>query len=121
MREHRAGALPTGTVTPLITDVEGSRALLLDAGERCAAILQRHDQIVRSVVAARRGTTVSTVGDSVLAVCPAASAGVAAAVPAASVARADRAADPGQLRAGRGPVPAWPQTSSRLRRSCGSW
>lgn len=82
MREHQADGLPTGTVTFLLTDIEGSTALLLDAGEGYAAILQRHDEIVRSAVAAHGGSTVSTAGDSVFAVFPGAVAAVAAAVDA---------------------------------------
>jgi predicted ATPase/class 3 adenylate cyclase len=84
MHEHRAETLPTGTVTFLITDIEGSTALLLDAGERYAEILQRHDQLVRCAVADHGGTTVSTAGDSVFAVFAGAAAAVAAAVAAQS-------------------------------------
>jgi predicted ATPase/class 3 adenylate cyclase len=72
--------LPTGTVTFLLTDIEGSTRLLLDLGEHYSAVLERHNEIVRAAVAAQGGTTVSTAGDSVFAAFPTARGAVEAAV-----------------------------------------
>jgi predicted ATPase/class 3 adenylate cyclase len=74
--------LPTGTVTFLITDIEGSTRLLMDLGEAYASVLERHNGILRDVVEAHGGTTVSTAGDSVFAVFPGAARAVRAAVAA---------------------------------------
>jgi predicted ATPase/class 3 adenylate cyclase len=72
--------LPTGTVTFLLTDIEGSTRLLLDLGERYSAVLERHNEILRAAVAAQGGTVVSTAGDSVFAAFPTARGAVLAAV-----------------------------------------
>ena len=80
MPQQPPASLPTGTVTFLITDIQGSTRLLLDLGERYAEVLQRHHDLLRQAVAGAGGTTVSTAGDSVFAVFPSAGAAVAAAV-----------------------------------------
>jgi predicted ATPase/class 3 adenylate cyclase len=87
LRQRDRGAeagrsLPTGTVTFLITDIEGSTRLLIDLGEDYAGALERHNQILRSAIADGHGTTVSTAGDSVFAVFRSATDAVAAAVAA---------------------------------------
>ena len=56
--------LPTGTVTFLFTDIEGSTRLLQELGERYPAILDDHAAIVRRAVADGDGVEVSTQGDS---------------------------------------------------------
>ena len=60
--------LPTGTVTFLITDIEGSTRLLEHLGERYGAVQDRHDAILRSAIAIGDGRELSTEGDSVFAV-----------------------------------------------------
>jgi alpha-glucoside transport system substrate-binding protein len=60
--------LPTGTVTFLFTDIEGSTRLLKQLGRRYDAILAEHDRIVRQAIAAQHGRVVDTQGDSFLAV-----------------------------------------------------
>ncbi|BDZ54944.1 hypothetical protein GCM10025870_20170 [Agromyces marinus] len=60
--------LPTGTVTFLFTDVEGSTRLVERAGERWPALLADHDRIVREAVAGNRGTVVKSEGDGFFAV-----------------------------------------------------
>ncbi len=62
--------LPTGTVTFLFTDVEGSTRLLEQLGEGYRDVQQRHDEIVRDAIADGDGREVSTEGDSFFAVFP---------------------------------------------------
>ncbi len=57
-------AIPTGVVSFLFTDVEGSTKLWESDSEAMAASLQLHDQIMRSEVEARRGHVFSTAGDA---------------------------------------------------------
>ncbi|MGH2774898.1 MAG: adenylate/guanylate cyclase domain-containing protein [Actinomycetota bacterium] len=56
--------LPTGTVTFLFTDIEGSTRLLQELGDRCADILADHAVIVRRAIAECAGVEVNTEGDS---------------------------------------------------------
>jgi len=55
--------LPTGTVTFLFTDLEGSTKLWQQAPDSMETALQRHDEIIRSCVAARGGYIFATGGD----------------------------------------------------------
>jgi class 3 adenylate cyclase len=57
-------ALPTGTVTFLFTDIEGSTRLLRALGERYAEVLDGHHRLVREAIAGGGGTEVGTEGDS---------------------------------------------------------
>src|SRR6266545_1609119 len=69
--EPTAGAstsLPTGTVTFLFTDIEGSTMLWEQHPQAMRAALARHDAILRQAVALHRGGVCKTVGDSVHAV-----------------------------------------------------
>jgi predicted ATPase/class 3 adenylate cyclase len=60
-----SGALPTGTVTFLFTDVEGSTRLLEDLGaEGYAVELGQHREIVRSALEDHGGVEVDTQGDA---------------------------------------------------------
>ena len=74
----RGRSLPTGTVTFLFTDIEGSTKLVQALGDRYAEVLSTHRQIVRSAIEREGGTEVGTEGDSVFAVFPTAAAGIAA-------------------------------------------
>src|SRR5205809_226328 len=56
--------LPTGTVTFLFTDVEGSTRLLQELGDRYAAVREEHEAILRRAIAEGDGVEVSTEGDS---------------------------------------------------------
>jgi predicted ATPase/class 3 adenylate cyclase len=56
--------LPTGTVTFLFTDIEGSTRLLQELGDRYATVLDEHASIVRRAAAEGGGVQVSTEGDS---------------------------------------------------------
>ena len=55
--------LPTGTVTFLFTDVEGSTRLWEEHPEAMKAALARHDELVREAIESRRGHVVKTTGD----------------------------------------------------------
>jgi predicted ATPase/class 3 adenylate cyclase len=56
--------LPTGTVTFLFTDIEGSTRLLQDLGDRYTELLDGHCRVIREAVAAEGGAEVGTEGDS---------------------------------------------------------
>jgi predicted ATPase/class 3 adenylate cyclase len=56
--------LPTGTVTFLFTDIEGSTSLLQRLGDGYPAVLEEHAGIIRTAVDAADGIVVSTEGDS---------------------------------------------------------
>jgi class 3 adenylate cyclase len=59
--------LPSGTVTLLFTDVEGSTNLPKELGPNTyAAALSEHRRVLRAAFAAHRGVEVDTRGDSVL-------------------------------------------------------
>src|SRR5438309_8016029 len=58
--------LPSGTVTFLFTDVEGSTRLLADRGDAYAGLLAEHRSILRAVLTRRRGVEVDTQGDALL-------------------------------------------------------
>jgi predicted ATPase/class 3 adenylate cyclase len=57
-------ALPTGTVTFLFTDIEGSTRLLQELGDRYATVRDEHAAILRRAVVEAGGVEVSTEGDS---------------------------------------------------------
>src|ERR671936_2937929 len=58
-------ALPTGTVTFLFTDIEGSTQLLKRLGrDRYSEVLATHNRLLRSVFADRNGLEIDTKGDS---------------------------------------------------------
>ena len=56
--------LPTGTVTFLFTDIEGSTRLLQELGDRYAAVRDEHAAILRRAIDEGGGVEVSTEGDS---------------------------------------------------------
>src|SRR2546421_12279619 len=56
--------LPTGTVTLLFTDIEGSTELLRRLDDRYGAVLAQHQQLVRAAFQAHAGHEVDTQGDS---------------------------------------------------------
>jgi class 3 adenylate cyclase/DNA-binding NarL/FixJ family response regulator len=57
-------ALPSGTLTFLFTDIEGSTALLKRLGERYAAVLAEHQRILRQTFTQAGGQEVDTQGDA---------------------------------------------------------
>ena len=74
--------LPTGTVTFLRTDVEGSMGLARQLGAEWDAVNAAHLDILRAAVEANGGVCVRTEGDALFAAFPEATAGVNAAVDA---------------------------------------
>ena len=60
-----SGSLPTGTVTLLFTDIEGSTALWEQDGARMSQALAAHDALARRAVESRRGRVVKMTGDGV--------------------------------------------------------
>ena len=73
-------ALPTGTVTFLYTDIEGSTELLGRLGDAYSAVLEDHRRLLRGLVAGAGGTEIDCRGDEFLFVFPDAAAAVDAAV-----------------------------------------
>ena len=55
--------LPSGTVTFLFTDLEGSTRLWEEQPEAMTAALARHDAILRAAIASHHGRVVKTTGD----------------------------------------------------------
>ena len=86
-------ALPTGTVTFLFTDIEGSTRLLHELGpERYAAVLREHRRLLRAAFGRHGGIEVDTQGDAFFFVFSAAGAAATAAREAQEVLA--RRADP---------------------------
>jgi len=79
---HPVVELPTGTVTFLFTDIEGSTRLLQKLGDDYPALLSEHHRILRSAVEAAGGVAIGTEGDSLFAAFPSAAGAITAAVSA---------------------------------------
>ena len=80
-----ASALPTGTVTFLFTDIEGSTRLLQFLGDGYAQVLRDHQQLLRQTCAQHGGVEVDTQGDSFFVAFATAPSAVAAAAAATRV------------------------------------
>jgi predicted ATPase/class 3 adenylate cyclase len=74
--------LPTGTVTFLFTDIEGSTRLLRGLGEAYEPLQDEHASIMRDAIALGHGVEIRTEGDAFFAVFPTPSGAVRAAVTA---------------------------------------
>jgi predicted ATPase/class 3 adenylate cyclase len=72
-------------VTFLFTDIEGSTRLLQHLGDKFAAVIAEHDQLLRDVWQMYQGSVVGTQGDSFFVAFPRAVDGVSAAVEAQRV------------------------------------
>jgi predicted ATPase/class 3 adenylate cyclase len=88
--------LPSGTVTFLFTDIEGSTRLLRELGERYADMLAEHNRLLREAFSRHDGLEVGTQGDSFFV----AFADAGDAVAAASDVQAALAGGPMQVRIG---------------------
>ena len=77
-----SATLPTGVVTFLFTDVEGSTKLLHELGDAYADALHEHRRLLREAFAANNGAEVDTQGDAFFVAFGRASEAVAAAVDA---------------------------------------
>jgi len=74
--------LPSGTVTLLFTDIEGSTQHWEEQREAMPEALRRHDELLRTAIEAQDGYVFKTVGDAFCAAFSRASDGVAAAADA---------------------------------------
>lgn len=72
--------LPTGTVTFLFTDIEGSTQLWEQQPEAMRAALARHDMLLRKVIEDHCGWVIKTTGDGLLAVFASAVEGLGAVI-----------------------------------------
>ena len=76
--------LPTGTITFLFTDIEGSTRLLDELGDRYAEVLAEHHSLMRAAFEPHGGVEVDTAGDGFFVAFRRASEAVAAAAAAQS-------------------------------------
>ena len=76
------GQLPTGTLTMLFSDIEGSTLLLSRLGSRWAEALSAHRRMLRTAFEAHGGREMGTEGDSFFVVFTSAQEALAAAVEA---------------------------------------
>ena len=74
--------LPTGTVTFLFTDIEGSTALWEHDRAAMATAVERHLALLRTAIETHHGVLFKTVGDAVQAAFPTAPDALAAALAA---------------------------------------
>ena len=79
---NKATDLPTGTITFLFSDIEGSTRLLGQLGERYTPVLETHQELLRKAFATGDGLEILTEGDSFFCVFRDAQQAVAAAVEA---------------------------------------
>jgi class 3 adenylate cyclase len=75
-------ALPSGTVTFVFSDIEGSTALLKQLGERYDGVLSDHRRLMRECFTERGGVEIDTQGDAFFFAFPRARDAVTAAVEA---------------------------------------
>ncbi len=90
--------LPSGTVTFLFTDLEGSTALWEQHPDAMRAALARHDELVGGAIEGRGGYVVKSTGDGFLAAFASAPDAVAAAIDAQLALAGERWAETGPLR-----------------------
>jgi class 3 adenylate cyclase len=77
---RRMAQLPSGTVTFVFTDLEGSTALVKELGDGYGEVLSQHRRIVRDRFGAAGGTEIDTQGDAFFYAFPRAREAVGAAV-----------------------------------------
>ena len=61
-------SLPTGTVTFLFTDIEGSTRLVQSLGDDWVPVLEAHNSLIETAITENNGVVVKTEGDSFFAV-----------------------------------------------------
>src|SRR5689334_23316379 len=64
MGEECMSALPTGTITFLFTDIEGSTKLWEEQPDTMRLALARHDALLRAAIETNGGTVFKTMGDA---------------------------------------------------------
>jgi len=89
--------LPTGTVTFLFTDIEGSTKLWEQYPEAMKAALARHDALLRQAIEANNGYAFKTVGDAFYAAFPTAPEALTAALAAQRALHAEAQGGTGEL------------------------
>ena len=94
--------LPTGTVTFLFTDLEGSTRLWEDDREAMRAAVARHDELLDDAITRHGGVVFSRMGDGVAAAFGSAPQAVAAAVDAQLALASEHWGATGPLRARMG-------------------
>lgn len=98
-RVMRSGdELPTGTITFLFTDIEGSTRLLQALGDKYRAAQDRHAEIMRAAIAEQDGYEVRTEGDSFFVTFRSPVQAVQAAVSAQRGLAAEEWSDEGEIR-----------------------
>ena len=97
-----APSLPSGTVTFLFTDLEGSTRLWEAHPDAMQVALARHDEILRSNVEGRGGVVIKTMGDGFHAAFATAADAIRAAVDAQRALGEETWGEPGELRARMG-------------------
>src|SRR5881397_1934189 len=90
--------LPSGTVTFLFTDIEGSTRLWEQHPEAMEAALARHDALLRTAIEAHGGQIFKTVGDQFCAAFASAPAALAASLAAQQALQAEPWEQTGPLR-----------------------
>jgi predicted ATPase/class 3 adenylate cyclase len=90
--------LPSGTVTFLFTDIEGSTALWERDRQAMAAAVERHFALLSEAVAAQNGVLFKTIGDATQAALPTVPNAIAAAIAAQLALRREDWGDLGPLR-----------------------
>ena len=103
MEAHRnatlaPGAAPSGTVTFLFSDIEGSTQRWDSHPEAMAGALRRHDELLRSAIALHGGHVFKTIGDAFCVAFSMASSGVEAALLAQQTLSRENWNDVGGLR-----------------------
>jgi TolB-like protein/class 3 adenylate cyclase len=93
-----SASLPTGTVTLLFTDIEGSTRLWEAQQRSMGAALARHDQLLRYSIGAHGGHVFKTFGDAFCAAFHTVSDGLAAALEAQRALHIERWPEPVKLR-----------------------
>src|SRR5262245_20224272 len=92
------GELPTGTVTFLFTDLEGSTRLWEQHPDAMRAALARHDALMTEAIEGHAGHVIKTTGDGFFAAFATASEGVEAAIDAQLALAGEPWPETGELR-----------------------
>lgn len=90
--------LPSGTVTFLFTDIEGSTRLWEEHPEAMRPALARHDALMRAAIEQHQGYVFKTMGDAFCAAFPTATDAVNAALAAQQALNAEEWAEPVRIR-----------------------
>ncbi len=90
--------LPTGTITFLFTDIEGSTNLARTLGDRWPGVLEQHHDILRTAIREAGGIVIRTEGDAFFAVLASAVDAIAACAEAQRRLAAHRWPDEGPVR-----------------------